>query len=254
MKFDICLMNPPYDKGLHLKFLEKAIKISDNVVSVQPISAFQQEAAFDDKKLNNIKVTDIDAIPIEYANKLFPGIQIRQDLGIILIDKNSSNNFDNITLYENKDIIKKCIEYVKSNDCLLNHLKTKISGISLKINKGGAFYGNGKITKSTFRLSAIDYKLAISNEEVGHIVYLVNIPSDSIRKNIWEFYNSVFMRYWIYKCNFALQRYDLVPFIGFNRYKKSWTVDDYKNFFVNEIGLTEEEWNTYKTEAEKLPV
>ena len=35
-KFDICLMNPPYDRGLHLKFLEKCIEIGEKVVSVQP--------------------------------------------------------------------------------------------------------------------------------------------------------------------------------------------------------------------------
>ena len=35
-KFDICLMNPPYSRNLHLKFLKKAIEVSDNVVSIQP--------------------------------------------------------------------------------------------------------------------------------------------------------------------------------------------------------------------------
>ena len=40
-KFDICLMNPPYDRGLHLKFLEKVIDICDDVVTVQPISSSQ---------------------------------------------------------------------------------------------------------------------------------------------------------------------------------------------------------------------
>ena len=35
-KFDVALMNPPYDKDLHLKFLEKCIEISDNVISIQP--------------------------------------------------------------------------------------------------------------------------------------------------------------------------------------------------------------------------
>ena len=31
-KFDICLMNPPYDKTLHLKFLEKVIEFTDKVI------------------------------------------------------------------------------------------------------------------------------------------------------------------------------------------------------------------------------
>ena len=36
MKFDICLMNPPYYRSTHLKFLEKCIEIGEKVVSVQP--------------------------------------------------------------------------------------------------------------------------------------------------------------------------------------------------------------------------
>ena len=35
-KFDIVLMNPPYDNGLHADFLEKILKISNSVITVQP--------------------------------------------------------------------------------------------------------------------------------------------------------------------------------------------------------------------------
>ena len=31
-KFDVAIMNPPYDKNLHLKILEKVIPIADEVV------------------------------------------------------------------------------------------------------------------------------------------------------------------------------------------------------------------------------
>ena len=36
MKFDICLMNPPYNQGLCDRFLNKVLDISDIVISVQP--------------------------------------------------------------------------------------------------------------------------------------------------------------------------------------------------------------------------
>ena len=45
-KFDICLMNPPYDKNLHLKFLEKVINICNKVVSIQPTPWIQDPVAF----------------------------------------------------------------------------------------------------------------------------------------------------------------------------------------------------------------
>ena len=35
-KIDFILMNPPYDRDLHLKFLEKTIEIADNVVNISP--------------------------------------------------------------------------------------------------------------------------------------------------------------------------------------------------------------------------
>ena len=37
-KFDIVLMNPPYDGGMHEKFLIKCIDISNKVISVQPVN------------------------------------------------------------------------------------------------------------------------------------------------------------------------------------------------------------------------
>lgn len=36
MKFDYCIMNPPYARSLHLKFLEKTIENADTVVNISP--------------------------------------------------------------------------------------------------------------------------------------------------------------------------------------------------------------------------
>ena len=36
MKWNYVIMNPPYDKSLHLTFLENVIDKADKVVSVQP--------------------------------------------------------------------------------------------------------------------------------------------------------------------------------------------------------------------------
>ena len=35
--FHICLMNPPYLRNLHVKFLENVIEVTDKVVTVQPV-------------------------------------------------------------------------------------------------------------------------------------------------------------------------------------------------------------------------
>lgn len=39
-KFDVILMNPSYDKNLHLQFLEKTVKIEKNTINISPSDCF----------------------------------------------------------------------------------------------------------------------------------------------------------------------------------------------------------------------
>ena len=93
-KFDICLMNPPYKGGsLELKFLEQAIKISDNVVSIQPIAWLQDPKNYENEKskfnkYNNTIVNYINDVEyIENASQQF-GIGANVDIGIYICNKN----------------------------------------------------------------------------------------------------------------------------------------------------------------------
>lgn len=77
MNFDHIIMNPPYDKSLHLKILQEAMKHSDDVVNLSP--NFYE----DYKKLEDVPVaTDIEVIPREEASILFGGIQLAFNLSI----------------------------------------------------------------------------------------------------------------------------------------------------------------------------
>jgi len=69
-KFDVVLMNPPYDKNLHLKFLEKTIEISKNVVSIQPADWLFKN------KYESLKkdISDVELISGDDFRKIF-GIQ-----------------------------------------------------------------------------------------------------------------------------------------------------------------------------------
>ena len=40
MKFDICIMNPPYDRGLYVSVISKALAASDKLVSINPAHQF----------------------------------------------------------------------------------------------------------------------------------------------------------------------------------------------------------------------
>lgn len=77
MNFDHIIMNPPYDKNLHLKILQEAIKHSDDIVNLSP--NFYE----DYKKLKGVPVaSDIDVIPREEASSSFGGIQLPFNLAI----------------------------------------------------------------------------------------------------------------------------------------------------------------------------
>lgn len=77
MNFDHIIMNPPYDKNLHLKILQEAKKHSDDVVNLSP--NFYE----DYKKLDGVPVaSDIDVIPREEASSLFGGVQLPFNLAI----------------------------------------------------------------------------------------------------------------------------------------------------------------------------
>ena len=45
MKFDYVVMNPPYERNLHLKFLEKVIKVADKTVNISPVRWLQDPLA-----------------------------------------------------------------------------------------------------------------------------------------------------------------------------------------------------------------
>ena len=69
----------------------------------------------------------------------------------------------------------------------------------------------------------------------------------------YDFYNSIYLRYWIYKCCLGESHYNHIPFLGFDKFKTKWNESDYEDLFINKIGLTNKEWKYYKEEADKLP-
>lgn len=45
VKFDVCIMNPPYERSLHLKILEKVLTFCDKTVNISPIRWLQDPLA-----------------------------------------------------------------------------------------------------------------------------------------------------------------------------------------------------------------
>lgn len=123
MRFDILLMNPPYDKNVHLKFLEKTIKISDEVVSIQPVR-WLQDMCEEYKKNTNYKkyeesiskhIKDLEIINSNDSRYIF-GAEFTMNVGIYVCnEKNEYNIYKNIKyLRDNKDysFIKKILSKI----------------------------------------------------------------------------------------------------------------------------------------------
>ena len=125
MKFDICLMNPPYARSLHLKFLERVIKISDNVISIQPIrwledkvGKYKKNSDYNKYKERIAKyIKDLEIIKLEEAENKFCAC-FSNDLGIYLCDKNGGYDIDKLT---HNDIVNKVFE--KMDDNIGDHIE-----------------------------------------------------------------------------------------------------------------------------------
>ena len=88
-KFDICLMNPPYDCNLHLKFLEKIIEVCNITINISPSDRFTNINL--ENKLSAKLAKYIDSLEIiskEQANSQF-GIISSSNLGIGVFKKNA---------------------------------------------------------------------------------------------------------------------------------------------------------------------
>ena len=86
--FDHIIMNPPYDKNLHLKILQEAMKHSDDVVNLSPIRWLQDPLAeykknSDWKKFEDVRenIESLDVVPKETFFQMFD-VSSSLDLGI----------------------------------------------------------------------------------------------------------------------------------------------------------------------------
>ena len=115
INFDHIIMNPPYDKNLHLKILQEAIKHSDDVVNLSPIRWLQDPLAeykknSDWKKFESVRshIESLDVVPMKEASEMFSAL-FNVNLGIYHItSKGGWKGFDVTPL--TKKIIDKVIE------------------------------------------------------------------------------------------------------------------------------------------------
>ena len=124
--FDVCLMNPPYDRSLHLKFLEKTIKSSNKVISIQPIrwlqdptAEYKNASAY--KKYEHSISSHIYDLDIKDASEMSSTFSIEStiNLGIFCCDQNKHNLYKHIKyIRNNKDysFVQRILERIIKDD------------------------------------------------------------------------------------------------------------------------------------------
>ena len=151
MNFDHIIMNPPYDKNLHLKILSEAMKHSDDIVNLSPIRWLQDPLAEYKKnsdwktyKDTREKIENIEAVPKDDVFRFF-NITNSEDLGIYHITKNGGGQ-----KFDTKLLCKKCYEKIKDSLCTIDHnmkdgWRIRISSISNSNHRTGGLNNLGKL-------------------------------------------------------------------------------------------------------------
>ena len=150
-KFDIAIMNPPYDKNLHLKILEAVIPVADKVVNISPVRWLQDPLAkykknSDYKKFEESiskKIESLDVISAKNANGLFGAI-FGTDLGIYTCSNDTSNCID-VDLTD--DITKRVVRYMINNRATFDYNKKDGVRIRIPCICGGKSGGSGERDK-----------------------------------------------------------------------------------------------------------
>ena len=270
-KFDICLMNPPFSRTLHLKFLENCIKYCDNVVTVQPVRWIEETVGpkkktsafnkYEDSIAKHIK--ELDIYSAKEAEKLF-GAAFNFNIGIYVCDK--KGGFDYSKLNTNK-ILDKVLE--KMPDNIDNHIKFNEpnTAIIVSLITGGNngrnnvidLYFQGSTYKSVIydgNSKRLDNGLTFYENRKKTAWGNVKVRGEQFNikfKNIDEcinFFNST--RTYLFRYIFNVVTSDIhvqakfLPFM--NDYSKPWTDERMYDYF----NITKEEQKEIEERVDKI--
>ena len=253
MKFDVCIMNPPYDRNLHLQILSKVIKHCDKTVNISPIRWLQDPLAKYKKNsdYNKYKVsicdkmTNLEMLDSLQANSLFKQA-FNMNIAITTYNVKSNKRFDYVK-FNTIDLLDKLIS--KSTDFIANHTKTSIMRnwtIVLSLMIGGS---NGRTGKQKYWNDDYDRTVYHDNvradgktyKEYRQSVCWGNVkPKESAHHiefntelEVKNFYNYLHTKVFTYI--FKVTQIDINPHSDFypfmNDYTRQWTDKDLCEFF-----------------------
>ena len=236
-------MNPPYQRGLHLKILNEVTKhITENgrVVSLQPISKWQEAKLF--HKANPVESMNVcTRISMDEAKTMFETEQ-RCELGILV------NAASDIQVLDNAKFLEKIW---KKLDAICDiTLKSKLEDNDLDFPvyflMGCTIAGNGGRGKACWRLNTYSEEAACRSGKIGHSMRF-NAKNKMEQHLVWKFYQNLIMRFIYKEFGFGSVPYSIIPFIdqfkdanGKTPLDYEWTTFDLCKFFdINIIEFEE---------------
>ena len=241
MKFDCIIMNPPYQRNLHLKILAETIKhLKDDgtCVNLSPISTYQKCVKLE--KEFPVAVTDIDVISQENMNNCFD-IGLWVDGGIVTVGKNATKDFSKFTYLVKHLALYKKLQ--KHSAKLKDQFTNSPADFSLRF-----FVGCNCDISHKFTMTPKTYSDACTKKLNGHIAF-INCTSDIERHNLYDVACGRFMKFCCY-IDLDVRPWlgDAInPRTGLKGYKGEWTDDDLALYF----GITPEEKEEIEMAMEK---
>lgn len=239
-KFDVAIMNPPYDGSLHLEIMEHVIPNSKEVIDISPVRWLQDPLAklksnSDYRKYEETiskKIDSCEIIKSEVANKLF-NISFG-DLGIYKI----SNGGFKYDFAQNNSLVNK---FISKNDITFMDVATK-EGYRGKYKSNYFGIINSHYGDTSAWISD-NFELFTTKRETNTNKVLF-FNNDKEVKNCFNFLNLKAMRYFanIIRINQRVP-WQFVPYLD---YTKSWDDKRFCEYFgiTGYISDTEAEQNS----------
>ena len=240
MKFDVAIMNPPYDRNLHLKILEAVIPHAEKVVNISPVRWLQDPFApyltrsdyckFENSISKHIK--ELEVISAKNATDLFHEATFTMNLGIYTCDEQGGYNYTH-----NDPLITKIVEKTVSNSCSKFAYSKQIKNQQKQFQLiNGCLGGVNQVMNSTYE-SQLNAKAPNPKAHDACNYMLISFETEEERKNFYDCYNTDFMKWHtsLWKTDVHVKP-DKIPY--FNDYTKPWTNEMFKKYFE----LTDDEW------------
>ena len=238
MKFDVAIMNPPYDRNLHLKILEAVIPHAEKVINISPVRWLQDPFApystrsdyckFENSVSKHIK--DLDVIPAKNASELFREASFTMNLGIYTCDSEGGWNY-------------------RHNDPLITKIVEKTMEKNWMPYTPRKYYENGGIQCKPFILNVAGFGAPImcktyTSQLSAHLVSKENamngggskrgghfeFNTEEERNNFYDCYNTPFMLWHSTLWKVDQSTYaDKVPY--FDNYTHPWKLKDFFTWF-----------------------